>query len=143
LGQRRRAGDEEAEPAAEAIADLGEDQLVGDGRLDGEQAPRLLAALAQPRDLGADADRPAKDLELEAAGVTHLADDLVVDLLEDARRRRHEGGADDGEVLDQSRYAAVDRRRETQLQLRDLEDLAERVRQRQPQVLEIAVLDDA
>ena len=81
---------------------------------------------------------PAEDLRLGAAGRLGLGDDAVVDLLEDARRGAHQGRLDDAQVVDDlvdstvhiGRYPDVD----------DAADqrLAERVRQRQPQELQVA-----
>ena len=59
LVERGGPGDEEADPAAEALAHLVQHQLVGQGELLGEHAGGLLAARPHAGDLAADA-RPTR-----------------------------------------------------------------------------------
>ena len=88
-----RAGDAGAQPAAEGLADLGEDELVGE-RVLGVERRRAPTRAGAPEvvlgDLGVlagDADGPLEDLVLGAAARPRLGRDPVVDLLEDARAR--------------------------------------------------------
>jgi hypothetical protein len=105
------------------------------------------AARALPGDLqlarpGTDAGGPVEQLELGAALLLHHQRDVAVDLLEDAGPR-HEGRLHLGEVLDDLVDAAVDDGREADLQRNRQQLLAEDVRQRQPEVLQVVLLQDA
>ena len=73
----------------------------------------------ESRDLAADARSPSgRSCSLRPPASSAPVSDLVVDLLEDARHRGHEGRPHDGEVLDDLVDAAVDRGGEADLQLR-------------------------
>ncbi len=73
-----------------------------------------------------------------ALGLGH-ADDAAVRLLEDPRRSAHERRLDDRQVVDDLGDPSVDRRREADRDLRRQEDLAERVRHRQPEELQVVL----
>ena len=64
-------------------------------------------------------------------------------LLEDARRSGHEGGLDDGHVVDDLLDAPVDGGREADLQAGGDEHLAEDVRERQPEELQVVLAEGA
>ncbi len=66
-----------------------------------------------------------------------------MDLLEDPRRSAHEGRLDDGEVLDDLVDPPVDRGREAELQAGGEQHLAEDVREREPEVLEVVLVQGA
>src|SRR5690606_11081843 len=72
----------------------------------------------------------------------HPGRDSGVNLLEDPWGTRHERGLDLAEVVDNTVEVAVDRRGEADAQLERLERLAERVRQRQPEILEVVDIQD-
>ena len=83
-----------------------------------------------------------EQLLLQAAlGLLH-GDDPGVRLLEDARGGAHERRLHDGEVLDDLVDAAVDRGGEAAGQLGRDQHLAERVRHRQPQELQVVLVED-
>ena len=136
--QRRRAGDEVAHAAAERLLDPIEHEPVGDLELEREQAARLLALLAQLRAFFADRDRPLEDLNLERAAFLRLLDDAVVDLLEDPRHGGHQRRPYDREIVDELRDPAVDRGHRARRDVPGEQDLAERVRHRQPEILDVA-----
>ena len=93
-------------------------------------------------DLEADLEGLVEDLLLQAAlGGLH-GDDPAVRLLEDARRGAHERRADHGEVVDDLVDPAVDRGREAAGELGGEQHLAERVRHRQPQELQVVLVED-
>ncbi len=69
-------------------------------------------------------------------------DDAGVGLLEDARRGAHERRLHDAEVLDDLVDAAVDGRGEAAGQLRRQQHLAEGVGHRQPQELQVVLVED-
>ena len=93
-------------------------------------------------DLVADAEGPAEELELGAAFLLHRLHDTGVHLLEDARRAGHEGRSDRREVLDDLVHPPIDGGGEANLELDGLEHLAERVRQRQPEELQVVDGED-
>ncbi len=97
---RRGTAQRELHAAAEEIADLMQDELVGERVLALEDEPRVAAAILAPGDLATDADRPVEDLRLRAAGLVGLGGRGSVDLLEDARHRRQVRRLDDLHVLD-------------------------------------------
>ena len=66
--ERRAAGDREDEPAAQALADLAEDQPVGERQLDAEQPGGVCSRSRFGSASLADAERPVEDPLLEAAG---------------------------------------------------------------------------
>src|SRR5690606_26017926 len=142
-GQRRGAGDEVADPAAEAGAELAEHQLVGDRVLDlGGQRDRG-AGLARPGHPDAGLARPVEDLQLRAALALLGGGHRVVDLLEDTGGGGHHGGPERAQVVGDAVEPPVDRGRHADVDHHDLQQLAERVRQRQPEEVEVVVLDQA
>ena len=88
--QRRRAGDQHPDPAAEAGLELAEHQLLGQRVAQLQPGRHRLAGLLQGDLLLADRDGPGEDLRLRAAGVLRGGDRLVVDLLEDPGRAAHQ-----------------------------------------------------
>ena len=126
----------------EPLADGGEHQSVGELVLQRDRRRRLAAGLPGPRHLQADADRPVEDPLLEPAFLGDHALDAGVYLFEDARHRAHEGRAHRGEVVDDLLDAPVDRCREADQQRQRQHHLAERVRQRQPQVVQVVGAED-
>ena len=135
--ERRGAGDEEADAAAEAVADLGEDQLVEEAVLHLEADRHRLALALAALDLEADLEGLLEDLLLRAAlGGLH-GDDAAVGLLEDARGGTHERRLHHAQVVDDLLDAAVDRRGEAAGHLGGHQHLAERVGHRQPAELEV------
>ena len=142
LVEGRGAGDEEADPAAEPVADLAEHQPVEQRVLDLQRQRDRLALGLEPVDLEADLERLVEDLLLGAAlGLLH-GDDPAVGLLEDARRGTHERRLHDAEVVDDLVDPAVDGGREAAGELGGEQHLAERVRHRQPQELQVALVED-
>ena len=87
--------------------------------------------------LAADTDRPVEDLLARAALLGGHRHDPAVDLLEDPRHGRHERRGDDRQVVDDPVDPAVHRGGRAGRQLGREQHLAERVRQRQPQVLHV------
>ncbi len=83
--ERRSPRDGVPEPVPEGVADLREDELVGDLRFPREPAGQRLAALLVGHPLAADADRPVEELLLQAAARLDFIHDAGVDLLVDAR----------------------------------------------------------
>ncbi len=101
-----------------------------------------LALGLEPVDREPDLERLVEDLLLGAAlGLLH-GDDPAVRLLEDARSRAHERRLHDAEVLDDLVDPAVDRGREAAGELGGEQHLAEGVRHRQPQELEVVLVQD-
>ena len=101
-----------------------------------------LALAHQLVDLEADLERLVEELLLEAAlGGLH-GDDPAVRLLEDPRRGTHERRLHDAEVLDDLVDPAVDRGREAAGELGGEQHLAERVGHRQPQELQVVLVED-
>ena len=97
---------------------------------------------AGPRE--ADPERPAEHRRLHPPALARVLQHLGVHLLEDARHGAHEGRPDDAQVLDDLLDAAVDRGRESDAQLRRPDHLAEDVREREPEELQVvAVAQDA
>ncbi|AKZ55655.1 hypothetical protein SAM23877_2606 [Streptomyces ambofaciens ATCC 23877] len=148
-GEGGRAGHAGPQAAAEGLADLGVDELVGDGVL-GAQAGRgargagaLEVVLGDLRVLAGDPGGPLEDLVLGSAAGAGLGGDAVVDLLEDARDGRHVGRLHDRQVLDDLVDAAVDGGDVTGFDLAGGEHLAEDVREGQPQVLHVVLGDQA
>jgi hypothetical protein len=119
-----------------------QDQLVGDPGLSGQDAARLLAAGAHGRRLRADAGGPVEELLLDAALLGHHHRDPGVGLLEDAWRGAHERRLHHGEVVDDLVDAPVDGGGEADLQREGEQHLAEDVGQRQPEVLQVARVQD-
>ncbi len=113
--ERGRAGDEEAQPAAEAFPDGREDELVGELVLHRIQRRRRSSGLAGLRHPQPDTDRPVEDLLLGAALFLHHSVDAGVGLLEDPRRGTHERRPNHREVLDDLVDAAVHDGREPDL----------------------------
>ncbi len=92
--------------------------------------------------LETDRERPVEELLLQAAlGLLHRLDPAVR-LLEDARRGTHERRLHDREVVDDLVDAAVDGGREADRELRGQQHLAERVRHRQPEELQVVLGED-
>ena len=141
--ERGRAGDEEAHPSAEAVADLAEDQPVEERVLQLEVRRDRLALVLELLDLEADREGGVEDLLLEPALLLLHRHDPAVCLLEDARCRAHERRLDDGEVVDDLVRPAVHRGREAAGELGRQQHLAERVRHRQPEVLQVVLGEDA
>ena len=79
----RAAGDGEGEAAPQLLADLGEDQLVGQGELDAEETGRALVLEPIGEGLAPDPLRPGGDLLLDGRalgdGVLEVRQDLLVD----------------------------------------------------------------
>ena len=110
--ERGGTGDEEADVPAEAVTDLGEDELVEEAVLDLEAERHRLALALAALDLEADLEGLLEDLLLGTAlGGLH-GDDPAVGLLEDARSRTHERRLHHAQVVDDLLDAAVDRRGE-------------------------------
>ncbi len=132
-----------------ALADLGVDELVGDGVLGAQAgggargAGALEVVLGDLGVLAGDAGGPLEDLVLGPAARAGLGGDAVVDLLEDAGHGRHVGRPDHRQVLDDLVDAAVDGGDVTGLDLPGGQHLAEDVRERQPQVLDVVLGDQA
>ncbi len=82
-------------------------------------------------------DRPVEDLLLEAAFLLHHPLDAGVGLLEDPGGGAHERRAHHREILDDLVHAAVHDGREADLDRHAQQHLAEHVRERQPQILEV------
>lgn len=98
------------------------------------------------RDLGVLAGhlgRPLEDLVPGGAARPGLGRDPVVDLLEDPRHGRHVRGADDRQILDDLVDPAVHGDHLAGGDLPGGEHLAEDMRQRQPEVLHIVLMDQA
>ena len=111
---RRRAGDREAQVAAEQAADFREDFLVGELVLALQQEAGLAAAAFDLAHLLADLDRPVEDRLFEPALFFHAAGRGGVDLLEDARHRGEVGRFQFGHVGQDLQRVALpvgDRRR--------------------------------
>ncbi|CAB4732085.1 unannotated protein [freshwater metagenome] len=141
--ERGGARDEEPHATAEALTDLAEDELVEDAVLHLEGERHRLAVALERVDRETHLEGLVEDLLLRTAlGLLHR-DDAPVGLLEDARRGAHEGRLDDPEVLDDPVHAAVDRGGEAAGQLGREQHLAERVRHRQPQELQVVLAEDA
>ena len=102
----------------------------------------FLPLLAQLADLAAHAAGPDEELVLEAALAGHHRRDPAVGLLEDAGRGAHEGRPDDGEVVDDLVDPPVDGGGEADLQRQGEQHLAEDVRQREPEVLQVVLGED-
>ena len=134
-----RTGDEEPHPSAEAIPNRRQHQSVGEFVLGRQQRRGSLPGLSHPRHLHAHTGCPIEEALLDAAFFGDHLVDLAVHLLKDARDRTHDGRPDDGEVLDDLVHPAVDDGREPDRQRQRQHDLAERMRKRQPQVIQILV----
>ena len=106
-----------------------------------QERHRLAGALAAV-DLEADLEGLVEDLLLQPAlGLLHR-DDPAVRLLEDARGGAHERRLHHAEVVDDLVDPAVDRGREAARELGGEQHLAERVRHRQPQELQVVLVED-
>ncbi|OPZ51751.1 MAG: hypothetical protein BWY91_02602 [bacterium ADurb.BinA028] len=110
--------------------------------LDTEQRSGRLALRTQLHHLLADVESPIHELTLDAGLGRHRGGNPGVGLLEDARGGTHEGGLDDGQVVDDLVDLAVDRGREAHLQRQGEQDLAEHVGQRQPEELQVVLVED-
>ncbi len=136
-------GDEEADPAAEPLADLGEHEPVEHGVLDVEQDAGAAALALGPVDGEPDLERLLEDRLLGAAlGGLH-GDDAGMRLLEDPRRGTHERRLHHAEVVDDLVDPAVDRGGVADRELRGQQHLAEGVRHGQPAELEVVLVEDA
>ena len=100
------------------------------------------AGLPRQGHLEADTNRPVEDPLLEPTLIGDHSLDAGVCLFEDARHRAHEGRAHGGEVVDDLVDAPVDRCRKPDHQRQRQHHLAERVRQRQPQVVQVVGTED-
>ena len=138
LGDGRAARDEEADPPAEPGADLRQHKPVGQRMLGLNHTARLTALQPGLRDLVAHAEGPGEQPVSDPALFLHCLHDLRAYLLEDPWGTRHEGRPNCREVLHDLVDAAVDGGGEADLQLHGRQHLAERVRERQPQVLQVA-----
>ena len=137
--ERGGTRDEEAHPAAETLADLGEDEPVVEAVLERQRDRDVRTVTAQLVDLEPDREGPVEDLLLDApVGLGHR-DDPAMGLLEDAWCRTHERRPDDREVVDDLLHPAVDGGEEADRELGRQQNLAERVGQREPQ--ELGVVD--
>ena len=94
-------------------------------------------------DLDPHIERPVEDPGFDAALSVTDRDDASVCLLEDARRGAHECRPHDGEIVDNHVDPSVDCGRKADLQRQREQHLAEDMRQRQPQVLQVIGPQDA
>ena len=106
------------------------------------QRHRLALALAAPRPCRPTLKAWLKIFSFSPPSDCLHRDDPAVRLLEDARRRAHEGRLHDAEVVDDLVDAAVDGGGEAAGELRRQQHLAERVRHRQPQELQVVLVED-
>ena len=140
--QRRRAGDEEPDPAAHPGLDLAEHQPVGQRVLHAEQH-RPAAARASRT---GDALRPTPNAQSKIFALTPRAAASVITRARTFSKIRGAPAMNVGlttaEVLDDLVDPAVDRGGEADLQLDGDQRLAEDVGQRQPQVLQVVGADD-
>src|SRR5579885_3775662 len=97
--KRRAAGDEEAQPTADALAPLREDEPARDLLLNLKQRRNLLALVSEFGVTLPDAQGPVEKLRLPAALRRPLLDDSVEDLLEEARHGGHDRGPHFAQVL--------------------------------------------
>ena len=140
--ERGGAGDEEPHASTEPLAHLAEHQLVEEAVLDLQRQRDGLALALELLDLEADLERLVEDLLLGAAlGGLHGLDPAV-GLLEDARGGAHEGRLHRGAVVDDLVDAAVDGGGEAARELGRQQHLAERVGHRQPQELQVGLVED-
>ena len=144
LRQRRRPGDEEAHPAAEARPHLGEHQLVGDLVLGRQQRRHR----ARPRGWRRDTRSPTPTAQSKILALAPPSPCAIVTMRPYAFSKMRGAapmkvGLHHGQVLDDLVDAAVDGGREADRQLGGQQHLAERVRHRQPQVLQVVERQDA
>ena len=140
--ERGGTRDEEADATSEPVPDLGEHELVEQRVLDLQRQRDGLALALECVDLAADREGREEDLLLGAPLGRLHRDDACVRLLEDAWRSAHEGRLHDRQVLDDLVHATVDRGGEATRELGGEQHLAERVRHRQPQELQVVLGQD-
>ena len=136
-GQGRAAGDQEPDPSAQPVADLRQDQAVGQDVLGTGQRSWLASLEAGLRDPAPDPERPVEQGALDPAVLLDGLHDLAVHLLEDPRRTCHERRPHLRQVRHDLVHPPVDGGGEADLQLDRLEHLAEGVGQREPEVLQV------
>ena len=142
LRQCRAARDQEADSPAQAGSHLRQRQPVGQRMLDLHDPTRPPSLDLGLRDPTAHREGPGEQPQLDPALFLDGLNDLCVHLLEDPRRTGHERRPEYGQVLNDLVHPAVDRRGKPDLQLHRRKHLAERVRQRQPQVLQVVAAQD-
>ncbi len=137
-GDRRGAGDALADVAAEQVAHVGVELLLGGVEARLQLCRDVLARGLQLAHLDADGHRLRQLL-----GILGVAGGQRVDLLEDPRHRREVGRLDLHQVGDDLLGVLLPvRHHPAQVERQELDQLGERVRQRQEQVHDLALAQD-
>ena len=141
---RRRAGDREAQLAAEEAADLREHFPVGELVLLAQQEAGLASGAFGLAHLAADPDRPVEDRLFEAALFFHAAGRERVDLLEDPRHRGEVGRFQFGQVgHDLQRVALPVGDRRAEVEAAQLDQQGEGVGEGEVEVGDVFAFDHA
>ena len=137
--ERRCAGDADAQPAAELLLHLGEDELVRDALLQRRAAPApAVPARRRPACARADAECPEADRPLQAAAALDLVEHACMDLLVDARDGRQDRRVHGAERLADAGRLRHERDGRAVVRRRLVREPAEGVRERQEEEDDVA-----